>query len=117
MVLTALLTGVAFAPDPEATAAVWARDVLLLLIPTALTVGAGFAFYGHARAYEEHAHSYLAMGRIFARARREADSLNSPDDAEAYNRLIFDLGREALAENAEWLKDHRSRPIVHEVHI
>jgi hypothetical protein len=116
MVLTALLTGVAFAPDPEATATVWACDVLLFLITTALSVGAGFAFYGHARAYEEHAHSYGEMGRIFAHARREADSLNSPDDADAYNRLIFDLGREAPAENAEWLKDHRSRQIVHEVH-
>jgi hypothetical protein len=31
-----------------------------------------------------------------------------------YQALIFDLGCEALAENAAWLQDHRQRRIEHE---
>ena len=70
MVLTALLLGVALSVDSPRELVETPRDVLLLLIPTALAIGAGFAFYSQARAYEAHAHSYTTMGRIFERARR-----------------------------------------------
>jgi hypothetical protein len=128
VVLTGILMVIAFAAgwlpeggehDVRAGARadlIWLRDAMLFLVPTTLAIGAAFAIYGHTRAYEAHAHSYAAMGRIFAHARRQADTPDCRHDDEEYRRLIFDLGREALAENADWLKDHRSRPITQEVH-
>jgi hypothetical protein len=90
------------------------RDILLFLIPTALTIAASFVVYGRSRGYEAQAQSYQTMGRLFAHAKVQAEA-DTVDD-EAYGRLMFDLGREALAENAAWLLDHRRRPIEHEMH-
>ncbi len=130
LILTVVLIGAALAPtmidgqdaieqaerSGGKAAVEWLRDAMLFLVPTALTIGAAFAFYGHTRAYEAHAHSYATMGRLFAHVRREADTSECRNGADEYKRLVFDLGREALAESADWLKDHRSRPITQEVH-
>jgi hypothetical protein len=90
------------------------RDILLFLIPTALTIAASFVVYGRSRGYEAQGQSYQTMGQLFdhAKVQAEADTVNDKD----YGRLMFDLGREALAENAAWLLDHRRRPIEHEMH-
>ena len=61
----------------------------------------------------EHAHAYLALGHIFAKAKAEATRAACAQDPDEYRALVFDLGREALAENAAWLQDHRRRPIRH----
>lgn len=89
---------------------------LLFFVPTVLTISASFALYAHTRACEAHAHSYSTMGRLFAHAGREAQTSDCRSVTSEYQRLIVDLGREALAENTDWLKDHRSRPIAHEMH-
>jgi len=84
-----------------------AQDWLLVLAATAPAVAAFFTVSVDLRAYEAHAHSYALMGRIFARAEQVA---TGADDRE-FQALVRELGREALAENAEWLLDHRRRPI------
>jgi len=58
--------------------------------------------------HEAQADSYGLMGRMFDRARRVAATA---DDDEAFEDVVRDLGREALAENAEWLLNHRRRKI------
>ncbi len=94
----------------------WLRDGLLVLTATAGGIAATFALSAERRAYEAHGHSYLALGHIFAKARTEAERDACAKDDEEYKKLIFDLGREALAENAAWLQDHRRRPIEHHPH-
>jgi hypothetical protein len=90
------------------------RDLLLVLIPTAPALAASFVLSRDRRAYEAHAHSYQTLGRLFAKASREVDSRTQPMSDADYQALIFDLGCEALAENAAWLQDHRQRRIEHE---
>lgn len=96
-----------------ARAADLSRDWLLTLIATAGGIAAAFVISSERRAYEAHAHSYHALGGIFAKARSEAENSPCADNDEEYRQLIFDLGREALAENASWLQDHRRRKIEH----
>jgi hypothetical protein len=69
--------------------------------------------YAETLAYELHYRSYRPMGAIFGRALCEAKKIPANNDAE-FQELMRDLGREALAENAEWLLDHRYRPIKHQ---
>ena len=88
-----------------------AQDWLLVLAATALAVAAFFTVSVNLRAYEAQAHSYALMGRIFERARREATTTSAATDDAEFQALVRELGREALAENAEWLLDHRHRPI------
>ena len=90
------------------------QDWLLVLAALALAVAAFFTVSVDLRAYEAQAHSYALMGRIFERARREATCTSAATDDREFQALVRELGREALAENAEWLLDHRHRPIEHQ---
>jgi hypothetical protein len=67
------------------------------------------------RAYEPQSKAYDLMRGIFERARRQADAIEAiPDPARRhrwFRTLVLELGRAALAENAEWLVDHRHRKI------
>ena len=74
-----------------------------------LAIAAALAVSRNLRAYEAHAHNYKQMGTLFERARVVADA--NPDDDHVFRELIRELGREALFENAEWLLDHRDRPV------
>jgi hypothetical protein len=89
------------------------QDWLLLLVAGAGGVAAAFIVSRERRAYEAHVHSYHALGGIFAQAKAEALKPPCTTDAKEYQALVFDLGREALAENAAWLQDHRRRRIEH----
>ncbi len=90
-----------YLPDP--------RDWLLVVAAVALAVAAFFTVSINLRAYEAHAHSYALMGRIFRRALDGATE--AAKEPEQFEDLVRELGREALVENAEWLLDHRNRPI------
>jgi hypothetical protein len=87
-----------------------AQEWLLVLAATAPAVAAFFTVSVDLRAYDAHAHSYALMGRIFERAREVAAGATDQE----FQALVRELGREALAENAEWLLDHRRRPIEHQ---
>ncbi|HLZ82603.1 MAG TPA: hypothetical protein VKQ54_03480 [Caulobacteraceae bacterium] len=86
-----------------------ARDWLVVAAAAAPALAAFFSLWVEFRAYEAQAQSYALMGRVFDRAKRIAEAAG--DDDEAFQAVIRDLGREALAENAEWLVDHRRRKI------
>jgi hypothetical protein len=90
------------------------QDLLLVLAATALAVAAFYTISVNLRGYEAQAHSYALMGRIFERARREATTTSAVTDDAEFQTLVRELGREALAENAGWLLDHRHRPIEYQ---
>lgn len=69
--------------------------------------------YANIRAFGEHQKQYERMEELF-RTADDALTRASPgsDDARrTIDRVLFDLGREALAEHADWLLLHRARPI------
>jgi hypothetical protein len=84
------------------------KEALILMAAMSPALAAFFTLWVELRAYEAQADNYRLMGRIFLRARRAAEK--APDD-ETFKAVVRDLGREALAENAEWLVDHRRRKI------
>ncbi len=87
------------------------RDHHGSIIISAATLPALAAFFSVSRdqrAYEHHAHSYELMRRMFTRASEAATAKQSDEE---FSNLVRELGREALAENAEWLVEHRHRKI------
>lgn len=60
------------------------------------------------RAFGEHQKQYQRMKELFESA---GDALFTALAPQSADRILFDLGREALAEHADWLLLHRSRPI------
>ena len=89
------------------------RKALVVVAAITPAMAAFFTVSSEKRAYEALAQTYELIGRIFARAIREAAAPDMRDDDREFQTLVLDLGREALAENAEWLLDHRHRPIQH----
>ena len=103
-----LATGTPLAHDGRMHRLIEAQDLLLVLAATSPALAAFFTVWVELRAYQAQAHSYDLMGRIFTRA--EAIAQGAGDD-QVFIAVMRDLGREALAENAEWLLDHRRRKI------
>ncbi len=86
--------------------------VLITLVGILPAIATGAGIYAGRLALEQQAHTYGAMGTLFARALHEARHISTDTDGdEAFRDLVKELGREALDENAEWLKEHRKRPI------
>lgn len=67
--------------------------------------------YIEKRAFSEHLKRYGRMSMLFDRACRRLDDLLRVGDHAAARRLIRELGREALAENGDWVILHRERPL------
>ena len=85
------------------------REAFVVLAATLPALAAFFSLSRDLRAYEHHAYSYALMRRMFRRAATEAEKVPQSDDE--FKSLVRELGREALAENAEWLVAHRRRKI------
>lgn len=92
------------------------KDIKYVAIITMGVMPALAAFFGissEMRAFEGHAQGYDLMNQIFSRA-MDAGA-KAPTNDEAFRILVFELGREAINENAGWLMDHRHRPIENRI--
>jgi len=67
--------------------------------------------YIEKRAFSEHLRRYGRMSMLFDRACRRLDDLLHVGDYAAARQLIQELGREALAENGDWVILHRERSL------
>jgi hypothetical protein len=81
------------------------------LILVVITMSAGIAAlihnYVEKLALIPQVHMYESMARTY---RRYAAKLNSTPLAD-YHAILFQVGREALMENADWVMTHRQRPL------
>ena len=85
---------------------------LITLVGFLPAVGAYCSIYAERLAFEQQAQAYAGMGRVFTRALTEARQIEPGAECDdAFRSLMKEVGREALDENAEWLKEHRKRPI------
>ena len=83
----------------------------LLYIIMSAVLAALFHNYSEKTATKEHARQFARMERLFSHGCRDIEeklALGALDQAQAE---IFRLGREALAENGDWLIIHRERPV------
>jgi hypothetical protein len=67
--------------------------------------------YANVRAFGEHQKQYERVKALFQSADEALDRAATNPDPQDANRVLFDLGCEALAEHADWLLLHRARPI------
>jgi hypothetical protein len=67
--------------------------------------------YARTRALSEHAKQYGRMSLLFANAKQRLEELMAAGKYAGAQALIKDLGKEALAENGDWVLLHRERPL------
>lgn len=85
------------------------RGLLIVLTATLPGVAAFFSMSAELRNYEPHEHAYALMRRMF---RRAAEVTGMPGVSDSvFQEVVREIGREALAENAEWLVEHRHHKI------
>ena len=88
-------------------------------IVQALIVGYGMLFasagvckvYLETKAFSEQANRYQRMALSMSLARSRLDKAISAGDANGGRIVISEIGKEALAENGDWLLVHRERPV------
>ncbi len=85
------------------------RGLLIVLTATLPGVAAFFSMSAELRNYEPHQHAYALMRRMFGRALDVAGEPGVSDSV--FQQVVREIGREALAENAEWLVEHRHHKI------
>lgn len=67
--------------------------------------------YQETKAFGEQANRYQRMALSMQLARKQIDSALDAKDLNLAQRALFAIGREALAENGDWLLIHRERPV------
>jgi hypothetical protein len=83
-----------------------------LYISSCLPIAAGLLFgYAEKRSLADHARQYERMASLFAKAKKELETVLETGDFEEARAIVHDLGKEALKENGEWVLTHRNRPI------
>lgn len=89
------------------------------MLTQVLIVTYGMLFVGAAvtkavqetKAYEEQARRYRRAGLSMTLACRHLDEAMAAGDIAKAEGVVLDAGREALAENNDWLLVHRQRPV------
>lgn len=84
---------------------------LVTAFTLALTAAALLTGYGQKRAHGEHARRYERMYLLYHVAEERLTSHVRAGDVAGAATVLFQLGREALAETCDWLLLHRERQI------
>lgn len=87
------------------------------LILNGLVLASGVCFllsavlkaYADQMAFEEQQNRYQGMSEIFKMALNRYDDLITSGDCDRARVVLFNIGKEALTENAGWLRLHRQR--------
>ncbi len=85
---------------------------LIMICIVMLAVTAGLLHgYNALMARAEHSKRYGRMGTLFETACQELEAQLSVGHSHKTSTLLHELGREALAENGDWVMLHRERPL------
>lgn len=86
--------------------------LVALYISSCLPIAAGLLFgYAEKRSLAEHARQYERMASLFAKAKKELETVMESEDFDEARDIVYELGKEALKENGDWVLTHRNRPI------
>ena len=102
----------------HAVANVWFPDLHELVIPSLpalygmlFAVSGVIKLYANIMAHQEQSNRYRKMASHFGLCNERLDSALANGDIQTAQSIVLMMGRQALAENAEWLLLHRQRPI------
>lgn len=84
---------------------------LIVIMSLALVLAALMEGYADKRAYAEQGQQYQRMSHLFWLASQSLRDSLEQGKPQAAERVIRELGEEALAENGDWVILHRTRPI------
>jgi hypothetical protein len=83
--------------------------IILMSIPL---IGAALLHnYAEKRVWSEHARQYNRMGQLFSASDKLLRKMARTGAYKDAQKLIEELGKEALAENGDWVLLHRERPL------
>lgn len=103
------LTAVVFHPNIEEIKIL--HHGIVFTIVVALSFAAAIKGYIEKMVIAEQARQYCRSKELFIRAKKQLDMFLKNKDLQNAKHLILELGREALAENGDWLIIHRSKPL------
>jgi hypothetical protein len=89
----------------------WLRAIPIVLVEGLLASGALLHHYKEQMAFSEHAKQYRRMQGIFDRASDLINQALRLGNLKTAQECLRNLGREALAENGDWVLIHRERPL------
>ncbi|MDA8083100.1 MAG: hypothetical protein M0024_05535 [Nitrospiraceae bacterium] len=87
------------------------HSVLIVSIGSLLAMAAAVQGYIEKRAFAEQEKQYARMRDMFAHASRHFSEAIQSKDFDKAREIVLDLGKEALAENGDWVLLHRAKPI------
>lgn len=97
---------------------IWFPDLHELVIPSLpalygmlFAVSGVIKLYADIMAHQEQSNRYRKMASHFGLCNERLDIALASGDIQAAQLIVLMIGRQALAENAEWLLLHRQRPI------
>lgn len=89
------------------------RDILIMLMASGPAVAVLWIAYAEKQGWERHVKEYERSAALFARAHKLIASIGAsqaPANFQHVQKVLFDLGKEAVCENAEWAVLHRVKP-------
>jgi hypothetical protein len=85
------------------------RRLLIVVMGITPAIAAAIGGYAEKMAFSAQAKRYDWMNALFDRAANQLTNLVEHKDYSGAQQLIFDLGKEALEENGDWVMIHRER--------
>ena len=85
------------------------RNLLIVIMGMTPAIAAAIGGYAEKMAYSAQAKRYDWMNSLYERAANKLTNLVEHKDRTGAQQLIFDLGKEALEENGDWVMIHRER--------
>lgn len=114
----AAIAAVLFTLAFHAITNVWFSDLHELVIPSLpafygmlFAISGVIKLYANIMAHQEQSNRYRKMATHFGLCNERLDSALANGDIQTAQLIVLMMGRQALAENAEWLLLHRQRPI------
>jgi hypothetical protein len=84
---------------------------IVLLVVMLLTISAIIHGYTEKMGFSEETKQYSRMAHLYSTADEHATKFLLKEDSANLKNLFFELGKESLIENADWLQLHRARPM------
>jgi len=88
-----------------------ALDQAIVIVAFFPAVAAAITYYLEKRAYESHVRRYRLTAALYRRANAAFGGAITAGNARRIGSLLAALGREALAENGDWVLLHRERHV------
>ncbi|MDE2235646.1 MAG: hypothetical protein KGL13_07670 [Gammaproteobacteria bacterium] len=89
------------------------RDILIMLMASGPAVAVLWIAYAEKQGWERHVKEYVRNAALFARAHNLIAKLGTPRASVTFlhvQKVLLELGKEAVCENAEWALLHRVKP-------